>query len=470
VAIENARLHETTVMRAQQLATLTDLTRVLTTVLDPQQVAREILAAAQVLISGVVGRLWEWSHKDAEPRLVGAVGFRDATGGHRPSLYAGEGVAGLAASTREPVIIPEIASDPRFLNRTWAAAEELVSCLILPLLYGDRVTGILAIYTRTPHHFVDEEVSFLLSFAGQAAIAIENARLYEAIRQHASTLEQRVQERTQALQAVNRELQAASRHKSEFLTNMSHELRTPLNSIIGFAEVLQDPLMDPLTEKQVRFLGHIHQSGKHLLELINDILDLSKVEAGKLTLQPRALSVVLTLEDVLALARGLASKKSQRLLSDIEADLPSLQADPIRFKQICFNLLSNAVKFTPAGGVITLTARRVDGSTGRGANSSPPINQLTTRPIDRPGEWLEIRVTDSGIGIRLEDLSRLFQDFVQLESVETKRHEGTGLGLALTKRLVELHGGRIWAESDGEGRGSTFSVIFPFSGHGGGIK
>jgi PAS domain S-box-containing protein len=462
VAIENARLHETTVRRARQLATLTDLTRVLTTVLDPQQVAREILGAAQVLIPGAVGRLWEWSGKDAEPRLVGAVGFRDASGGQRPSLYSGEGVAGLAASTREPVIIPEIASDPRFLNRAWAAAEELVSCLILPLLYGDRVTGVLAIYTRTPHQFVEEEVSLLRSFAGQAAIAIENARLYEAIRQHASTLEQRVQERTRALQAVNWELQAASRHKSEFLANMSHELRTPLNSIIGFAEVLQDESMGSLTEKQIRFLGHIHQSGKHLLELINDILDLSKVEAGKLTLQPRALSVVLTLEDVLALARGLAAKKSQRILSDIEADLPSLQADPIRFKQICFNLLSNAVKFTPEGGAIRLTARKVDGSTGQIVNSSPPIDQLTTRPIDRPGEWLEIRVTDTGIGIRLEDLPRLFQDFVQLESVETKRHEGTGLGLALTKRLVELHGGRIWAESDGEGRGSTFAILLPF--------
>jgi signal transduction histidine kinase len=188
------------------------------------------------------------------------------------------------------------------------------------------------------------------------------------------------------------------------------------------------------------------------------------VEAGKLALQPRALSVVNTLEGVLALARGLAAKKSQRLLSEIEADLPSLRADPIRFKQICFNLLSNAVKFTPDGGAITLTARKVDGSTGQIVNSSPPIDQSTTRPIDRPGEWLEIRVTDSGIGIRLDDLSRLFQDFVQLESVETKRHEGTGLGLALTKRLVELHGGRIWAESDGEGRGSTFTVILPFTG------
>ncbi len=474
VAIENARLHETAVRRAQQLITLTELTRVLTKVLDPQQVVREILAAAQVLIPGAVGRLWEWSDQDAEPRMVAAVGLRDAMGGHRPSRHSGEGVAGLAASTREPVIIPEVASDPRFLNRDWAAAEDLVSCLILPLLYGDRVTGVLAIYTRSPHHFVDEEVGLLLSFAGQAAIAIENARLYETIRQHAVTLEQRVQERTRSLEAVNRELQAASRHKSAFLANMSHELRTPLNSIIGFAEVLQDQAAGPVTEKQVRFLGHIHQSGKHLLDLINDILDLSKVEAGKLTLKPRALSVAITLGDVLVLTRALAAKKSQRLLIDIEADLPSLQADPVRFKQICFNLMSNAIKFTPTDGSITLTARQVDPETvtwghgeteNRGTVASvAPVRRLTDSPIHGDRKVLEITVRDTGIGIRAEDLPRLFQDFVQLESVETKRHEGTGLGLALTKRLVDLHGGRIWAESEGEGQGSTFTVILPFAG------
>jgi signal transduction histidine kinase len=474
VAIENARLHETAVKRAQQLATLTELTRVLTTVLDPQQVAREILAAAQVLIPGAVGRLWECSDRDAPPRLVAAVGLRDATGGHTPNLHSGEGVAGLAASTREPVIIPDVPSDPRFLNQSWAAAENLVSCLILPLLHGDRVTGILAIYTRLPHQFADEEVSLLLAFAGQAAIAIENARLYQESRRHAVTLEERVRDRTRELEAARRDAETASRHKSEFLANMSHELRTPLNSIIGFADVLQGQAAGPLTEKQARFLGHIQQSGRHLFDLISDILDLSKVEAGKLRLQPRILSVAITLEDVLVPSRDVAAKKSQHIHSEIEAELPPLRADPVRFKQICFNLLSNAIKFTPEGGTITLRARRVPGiedcrsQTADCDDRNPSPQSASLDPhFEIPGDFLEIAVTDTGIGIKPEDLSRLFQDFVQLEHVETKRYEGTGLGLALTKRLVELHGGRIRAESAGEGRGSTFTVVLPFSLGGG---
>jgi signal transduction histidine kinase len=239
-----------------------------------------------------------------------------------------------------------------------------------------------------------------------------------------------------------RQVENASRHKSEFLANMSHELRTPLNSIMGFSEVLKGETVGPLTPKQARYLGHIHQSGKHLLQLINDILDLSKVEAGKFVLEPQALPVATTLEDILVIARGLAHQKAQSIELEIEPDLPPLQADPVRFKQILFNLLSNAVKFTPEQGQITLVARRASAG----------------------GELLELRVTDTGIGIKAEDLPRLFQEFVQLEAAATKRYEGTGLGLALTKRLVELHGGRIRAESAGEGRGSTFTVVLPIQG------
>ena len=630
IAIENARLHETAIRQAQQLGTLNELTRTLTTTLDVKRVAHEILAAVQVLIPGTACRLWEWVGEEDTLRLAASVGLRNPEGGLVPRFHSGQGLAGIVAATREPVTSRDVTQDPRFINQAWAAAEGLVSCLLVPLISGDRITGVLAIYTRIPHDFTDEEVgllrsfadqaaiatenarlhsaavrrgeelaallratrsvmsgldlkgildrivaeaaqmagtthvsvlfvdqeaqvlrlaamagtpmppgfqvplgtdlsglvaqtgepvfsadspndprnllatrdrqlgfvtylglpitirdevlgvltfdnigprhyspeelAYLASFADQAAIAIENARLYEAIRQHAVTLEQRIQERTGELEVARFRAEEASRHKSEFLANMSHELRTPLNSIIGFSELLREPYVGSLTDKQARYLGHIHQAGTHLLQLINDVLDLAKVEAGKIVLQPESLPVAESLEEVLVMIRGLATKKDQTVEARIEPGLPLLRADAVRFKQICFNLLSNAVKFTPEQGRITLTARRVNWSRSQMIDSSEPIDHSTTRLVDSTGEWLELRLTDTGIGIKAEDLSRLFTEFTQLEAAATKRHEGTGLGLALTKRLVEMHGGRVWAESPGEGQGSTFTVILPLAG------
>lgn len=321
---------------------------------------------------------------------------------------------------------------------------------LVPLIVQGRAIGVLAADRRASRKPFDPVILELLQlFASQSAPAIEQAWLYEELRQYAFHLEAMVEDRTRALQAANtklqevvRELEAASRQKSEFLANMSHELRTPLNSIIGFSELLLGEGVGPLTEKQARFLGHIDQGGRHLLQLISDILDLSKVEAGKFTLQPETLPIAATLEDILVIARGLANKKAQEIRSDIAPDLPPLRADPVRFKQILFNLLSNAVKFTPAKGQIRLGARRA--------------------PAE--GTFLELRVTDTGAGIRAEDLPRLFQEFVQLETTKAQHHEGTGLGLALTRQLVELHGGRIWAESAGVGQGSTFTALLPFGG------
>ncbi len=259
------------------------------------------------------------------------------------------------------------------------------------------------------------------------------------------------------------QLEAASRHKSEFLANMSHELRTPLNSIIVFAELLLAQATEVLNERQKRYLRNIQKSGQHLHQLINDVLDLSKVEAGKLRLQPEPLSVPTTLEDILVIARGLAAKKGQTIAAEVAPELPHLQADPVRFKQMLFNLLSNAVKFTPDGGRITVTAQR-----GASANENPgepsgPGNGSAGVPVSPEGSVLEIRVTDTGIGIRPQDLPRLFKEFVQLETTQSQRHEGTGLGLALTKRLAELHGGRICVESNGKDEGSTFTLLLPFT-------
>jgi signal transduction histidine kinase len=332
---------------------------------------------------------------------------------------------------------------------------------IVPLVVQGRAIGVLGVdrkHSRRP--LEPATLEFLQLFAAQAAIAIENSRLYEQQQLAAIQLEATVEARTRELQVTNRRLEEASRHKSEFLANMSHELRTPLNSVIGFSQLLQDQTFGALSEKQGRYVANIETSGQHLLALINDLLDLSKVEAGKLELRPEPLNLADVLEASLASIRPQAEVKGQTLHLNFESVLPSLTADPVRLKQILFNLLSNAVKFTPDGGSVTVTARRVPSSEFHVPSSEPGTWDL------EPGtagvtEFIEIAVADTGIGIKAEDLPRLFQEFMQLEAAATKRYEGTGLGLALTKRLVEMHGGWIWAESAGQGRGSTFTIRLP---------
>jgi len=253
---------------------------------------------------------------------------------------------------------------------------------------------------------------------------------------------QRLNEELQARQTEiaesNRRLEDASRSKSDFLANMSHELRTPLNSVIGFSEVLQDQFFGPINEKQQEYVTNILASGKHLLSLINDILDLSKVESGKMELELCAFSLREAVDAALMMLREKALKGGIEISLELdpEADI-RIAADQRKLKQILFNLFSNAVKFTPTGGSVSITATR-------------------------KGDYIEISVVDTGIGIRAEDIPKLFQAFTQLESVYTKGFEGTGLGLALTKRLVELHGGRVWVEST-FGTGSRFYFTIPFS-------
>jgi signal transduction histidine kinase len=393
-------------------------------------------------------------------------GASGVSAGPRPPLRVG--LSNLVAATGQPLFVSDCQHDPRNPHRDHDRELGHVTYLGLPIKIQGEVAGVLAFSTTEPREYTPADLAYLGSFADQAAIAIENARLYEEVKRHAEELEQRVQERTQELAAANEQLQAASRHKSAFLANMSHELRTPLNSILGFSQLLLDLTKSVLPEKQARYLSHIQSSGQHLLQLISDILDLSKVEAGKFVLQPEPLNVATTLEDILVIARGLANKKSQTIQSEIAPDLPPLQADPVRIKQVLFNLLSNAVKFTPEHGTITVRAFQQAGGSGQqaagmreeaAADSAPP-------PADCRLPGLVIEVTDTGIGIKAEDMPRLFQEFVQLETTRDKREEGTGLGLALTKRLVEMHGGRIWAESEGQGKGSTFTVQFPFGDHG----
>ena len=263
-----------------------------------------------------------------------------------------------------------------------------------------------------------------------------------------------------------RRAEAANRAKSDFLANMSHELRTPLNHIIGFTELVLDKQCGDLNEKQGEYLNDALQSSRHLLSLINDILDLSKVEAGKLELEAAEIPLRMLLQGSLSMVKEKAMKHKIRLSSDINGIPEAIQADERKLKQILYNLLSNAVKFTPDGGSVVLSARHLSFREGRWFS---PDGQPVGLPWDgddlvmKGKESIEISVQDTGIGIKGEDLQRIFSPFEQVESSASRRYQGTGLGLSVTKRLVELHGGTIWAESEGEGKGSKFILVIPVS-------
>jgi len=263
----------------------------------------------------------------------------------------------------------------------------------------------------------------------------------------------RLQEQAKDLALLNQRLVAASAAKSSFLANVSHELRTPLNSIIGFSQILEDGLAGKLSEKQAEYVGYVLASGTHLLSLIDDILDLSKVEAGKLELEVTKFSVRSPIEAIVSQMGARCREKNIELTVEIAPHEVELEADERKFRQILLNLLSNAVKFTPEGGAIAVRATLVT-MDGTGAST------LAESPAPPARDGLEVAVSDTGIGIKAEDLDKLFQPFSQLESTYTKNYRDTGLGLALTKKFVELHSGIIWVESE-FGRGSTFTFVVP---------
>jgi signal transduction histidine kinase len=297
-------------------------------------------------------------------------------------------------------------------------------------------------------------------------------------------LERRVEERTKELEQANEKLkyeirerefiqyealsaketaEAASRAKSEFLANMSHELRTPLNHIIGFTELVSDHRVGALNETQAEYLDDVLKSGNHLLSLINDILDLSKVEAGKLELKTSHVDLRLLLEESLTMVREKATKHGIHLSLETDGIPESISADERKLKQIVYNLLSNAVKFTPDNGAIRITAAMVDRAD---PSQNGPGNEQPERGNPEsiaPTPFVHVSVTDTGIGLDPEDQKRIFRPFEQVENSASRKYQGTGLGLSLTRRLVELHGGTIWAESEGAGKGSAFCFQIPLA-------
>jgi signal transduction histidine kinase len=262
-------------------------------------------------------------------------------------------------------------------------------------------------------------------------------------------LQQQAEVRKEKAEARREQAERANITKSRFLANMSHELRTPLNAIIGFSEVLTDKTFGDLNDRQLKYTNNILSSGRQLLQLINDILDLAKLEAGHLQLIRRPFNVGKALSEVQAIVKTLANKKHINLEFCTASDVPLLFAEEAKFKQVMYNLLSNAIKFTPDGGRVFVTA---DVRNSARADSSTA------------GKSLRVVVIDTGIGIKAEDQERVFEEFEQVDSSYGRQQQGTGLGLALTRSLVEMHGGRIWLESEGvEGKGSTFTFLIPIT-------
>ncbi|HVT44646.1 MAG TPA: ATP-binding protein [Thermoanaerobaculia bacterium] len=316
------------------------------------------------------------------------------------------------------------------------------SWLGVPMMSHERVIGVISVQSYRRNAFRDDDVVLLGAVANQAAVAIENARLYQDLEGLYLALEERVAERTAELHETNLRLIAADGTKSRFLAHMSHELRTPLNSIIGFSRILLDKLQKEISPRLFRFIENIHASGSHLLSLINEILDLSKIEAGKLDLHIEHFSLPETIGAVERVIKGMATEAQVTVVTTIGEDVGEVSMDEGRVKQILLNLLSNAVRFSPQRAFVRLRAVRM--------SSAESLLGADTIRID---------VTDEGSGIPPEELSRIFDEFYQVSDPKAARG-GTGLGLPLTKRFVELHQGAIHVDSS-PGKGSSFTVYLP---------
>jgi signal transduction histidine kinase len=425
VAMQNARLAEELRRRADDLESLNAIGQVvssslnLTTVLDRVLTSlRDMVAYDRASIAVI--------EPDMEHLLV--ISDTMEVDGQRGEEIPIEGsLRGYVFTTEKSLYIGDIATEGLPLPPRLAMSEYPTNMVITPLVVTGQPIGVLSVLGDRAGALTRADAERIDRVAAQVAIAVANARLYE-----------RVEGQVEELRLLNADLAGANKHKSVFLATMSHELRTPLNAIIGFAELLYDDIItDP--EERSESLLDILRSGQHLLTLINDVLDLAKVEAGQMTLAPRALDLGNAMASVDRIMSPLFAQRRQRYTYHVPADFPPVFADESRMRQVILNVLSNANKFTPDGGTVTLVAR---------LNASREA---------------EIAITDTGIGIKASDIPLVWQEFRQVDTSISRKYEGTGLGLALTRRLLTLMGGRIWLESE-YGSGTTFFITLPLAG------
>jgi signal transduction histidine kinase len=401
-----------------ELRALGEVSQAVNSTLDLQGVLNTIVSKAVQLSETDAGAIYEYDE------TTQAFGQR-ATYGMDEELIAafkerriqiGDRGIGQAARERAPVQIADVQKEPpsEILDVVLRAGYRAV--LIVPLLGANRIVGALLVRRKTPGEFPKQTIDLLQTFAAQSVLAIQNARLFHEI------------------EDKSQQLGVASQHKSQFLANMSHELRTPLNAILGYTELILDDIYGETPEKMRGVLDRIQRNGKHLLGLINDVLDLSKIEAGQLTLALAEYSVKDVVHNVFSAVESLANEKKLALRIEMPKELPVGRGDERRLTQVLLNLVGNAIKFTDQGEVA------VKASANNGAYT--------------------LAVCDTGPGISTADQAKLFQEFQQADNSITKKKGGTGLGLAISRRIVEMHGGRIWVESS-PGRGSTFAFTLP---------
>jgi len=429
IAIENVRLFKELQARTgeltqsvEKLTALGEVSQALSSTLDVETVLDTIVSRATQLAGADGCAISEYDDATELFHVRATHGIDAALVGtlRAMPLRKGEGTMGRAAETREPTQIADISVPGAYKShvRDMLIDAGYRALLSVPLLREEQIIGSLSLTRKAPGEYPSEVIEVLKTFATQSALAIQNARLFLEIADK------------------SRQLEAASRHKSEFLANMSHELRTPLNAIIGFSEVLAERMFGEVNAKQAEYLQDILESGRHLLSLINDILDLSKIEAGRMELEPADFDLPSVIDNALILVRERATRRGITLGRTMDARLEVIHGDERKLKQVLLNLLSNALKFTSEGGRIDVRATLNEGRA-------------------------EVSVTDTGVGIAPEDQAAVFEEFRQVGTAD-KKAEGTGLGLALSQKFVHLHGGRLWVESQ-VGVGSTFTFTLPMS-------